>query len=336
MVTKGSVKRLLSIVMSLCLASVIVGCEKKASPNPTKQIGDDYFGYLTVPENWIDAMDDWLDIAGSADIPIELDFSNMSRYAAPNDDVTIVITVSHSQGMRELLFGLKDYHESKADVVQKTINLDNGAITPVNRCSFRDPDDGTFVVEYILEGSDGLARSVMAYAKSEELVKQGVTIIESTYTFKGNPPVSHDERPINPNTIEPQIVVDQDGVTITFLSLIEGPGFMSTPDGQGAVVISQKMGIQVENNRQEEIVVTSESLSLDGVLVNQRFKTTVEAGDEAFCYIIITPEAAGLEYTDTLTINEIELCFRVVDSTTGETIFVSDIINISTLVDQAY
>jgi len=166
MKAKARIISLLACSISLVLAASLIGCAKKP-----KLVGDDYFGYLAIPSNWIEQRDS---TAGF----------EMVQYVDPNKSAVITIMVYTAVDLdgalanMESLFAIIKYENYEESV----ISLDSGSLTPVYKISFFYTDFDRDIVIYLFEGPDGLTRYVSVEGTSQQ-VQEGADIIESSYAF---------------------------------------------------------------------------------------------------------------------------------------------------------
>lgn len=122
--------------------------------------------------------------------------------------------------------------------------------------------------------------------------------------------------------IEEAVVFDQNGIVITALSLTEGDFFGPT------------INFLIENNSEEDIIVSVDDLSINGIMLISIMSTDVIAGKKANAELSISStnlETAGIEI-----IKDIEFEFHIVNPKTWETMFNSDNIKLATTADPSF
>ncbi|MBE6844456.1 MAG: hypothetical protein E7508_01900 [Ruminococcus sp.] len=133
---------------------------------PTKEIGDEKFGYMQVPENWCIFEDIGVD-----------DSTPLCQYCSP--DRASIVTMSYFEGMDAELVANAYYQGYSEDAVEEltaaTVMLDGktayqvyGYFTDINK----------IMVTWVIDGEDGLAHSL-----SIESQDYDVFSLSGTYTL---------------------------------------------------------------------------------------------------------------------------------------------------------
>jgi hypothetical protein len=105
------------------------------------------------------------------------------------------------------------------------------------------------------------------------------------------------------------VAVDQDGVKIVVKGIMAG----SLGDGKDVC-------LYIENNTQQNIIIQSQDVSIDGVMVDPLLSCEVSAGKKAFDEMIFME--SDLTDNNITDINEIEMTFDIFDADTWEDILV--------------
>lgn len=123
-------------------------------------------------------------------------------------------------------------------------------------------------------------------------------------------------------TVEPKVLLDQDGIIITLKSLniddLFGPA----------------LKILVENGSDKSVTIQIRNAAINDVMIENIFSCDVVAGKNANDEIIFMQsdlDAAGIE-----TIKDIEFKFQISDTETWDTVFDTNTINITTSADPSY
>ncbi len=127
---------------------------------------------------------------------------------------------------------------------------------------------------------------------------------------------STNEIPADEVTVDEQVVLDHDGITVTVKSL--------EMDGTWG----PRLKVFVENKRDNSVTIQVRDLAINGVMVESIFSCEVAAGKQANDEIVFMStdlEVAGIEL-----IKEIEFKFHVFDTETWDTVFDSETITITT------
>lgn len=127
---------------------------------------------------------------------------------------------------------------------------------------------------------------------------------------------STNEIPADEVTVDEQVVLDHDGITVTVKSL--------EMDGTWG----PRLKVFVENKRENSVTIQVRDLAINGVMVESIFSCEVAAGKQANDEIVFMStdlEVAGIEL-----IKEIEFKFHVFDTETWDTVFDSETITITT------
>lgn len=128
--------------------------------------------------------------------------------------------------------------------------------------------------------------------------------------------ISTNEIPADEVTVDEQVVLDHDGITVTVKSL--------EMDGTWG----PRLKVFVENKRDNSVTIQVRDLAINGVMVESIFSCEVAAGKQANDEIVFMStdlEVAGIEL-----IKEIEFKFHVFDTETWDTVFDSETITITT------
>lgn len=128
--------------------------------------------------------------------------------------------------------------------------------------------------------------------------------------------ISTNEIPADEVTVDEQVVLDHDGITVTVKSL--------EMDGTWG----PRLKVFVENKRENSVTIQVRDLAINGVMVESIFSCEVAAGKQANDEIVFMStdlEVAGIEL-----IKEIEFKFHVFDTETWDTVFDSETITITT------
>jgi len=128
--------------------------------------------------------------------------------------------------------------------------------------------------------------------------------------------------PENLITVEEQVILDRDGVVITLKSLSDDS------------IWGPSLDVLVENNSERSITVQIRNLAINGVMVESIFSCDVATGKKAndeITFMSTDLEIAGIE-----TIRDIEFNFHVFDLETWDTIFDSEVVNITTSADPSF
>lgn len=126
----------------------------------------------------------------------------------------------------------------------------------------------------------------------------------------------------NNESVEESVVLDQDGIAITLKSLNMGSLF------------GPELIFSIQNNSPKNITVQAWDVSVNDVMIRTLFSEDVVSGKIANADLTLMEsdlEKAGIE-----TIKNIELVFRVFESTTFDKIFDSERITITTNADPDY
>jgi len=123
-------------------------------------------------------------------------------------------------------------------------------------------------------------------------------------------------------SVNEQVLLDEGDIKITLISL----------DNEGYWGPSLKL--YVENNSDKDVTIKPRDVSINDIMIRVLYSYKVQAGDKGesdFDFSSSDLETAGIE-----TIKDIQLKFNIVDTSTDETIFGSDVINITTSADPSY
>jgi len=124
-------------------------------------------------------------------------------------------------------------------------------------------------------------------------------------------------------SIEEQVILDNDGITITAKGLVMEDSFFG-PD----------ISILIENNSEKDITVQVRNFSVNGLMVETIFSSDVASGKKANDGITIME--SDLETANISVIKTIEFAFHIFDTDSWDTIFDSDPIIIETVGSEAY
>ncbi len=128
--------------------------------------------------------------------------------------------------------------------------------------------------------------------------------------------ISTNEIPADEVTVDEQVVLDHDGITVTVKSL--------EMDGTWG----PRLKVFVENKRENSVTIQVRDLAINDIMVESIFSCEVAAGKQANDEIVFMStdlEVAGIEL-----IKEIEFKFHVFDTETWDTVFDSETITITT------
>lgn len=128
--------------------------------------------------------------------------------------------------------------------------------------------------------------------------------------------ISTNEIPADEVTVDEQVVLDHDGITVTVKSL--------EMDGTWG----PRLKVFVENKRDNSVTIQVRDLAINDIMVESIFSCEVAAGKQANDEIVFMStdlEVAGIEL-----IKEIEFKFHVFDTETWDTVFDSETITITT------
>lgn len=123
-------------------------------------------------------------------------------------------------------------------------------------------------------------------------------------------------------SVSEQVILEQDNIVITLKSLSFDGWF------------GPELKVLVENKSDRSITIQTRNSSVNGVMVDTMFSTSVEPGKKSNDGIILS--ASDLEQAGITTLKDIEFLFHAFDSGTWDTIFDSEIIAISTSADAGF
>ncbi len=130
-------------------------------------------------------------------------------------------------------------------------------------------------------------------------------------------------------TIEEQVLVDQDGITITLLSY-DNPGVQEDGFSGPEIVFS------VRNSREETFNLMGEILSINDLMFNSGIYDRVEAGTEKQFRLQLNPSDIDFNYTENITTFEIKFKAENVTSDKIETILETEPFIINTSLEGKY
>jgi len=249
--------------------------------------GDDYLGYLIVPDGWIAIKNPWEDEQYWEKLGYD---ENYLRYFNPadqtyvrdglmitslTDEADIFLNIYKSRCIDEVLYSYRVTPHILPDNVfdweESIVTLDNSLLDPVYRLSYTSvggiPYDG-YGVSYIFVGFDGLLRTVDIRASSEEMFNQAIKIFD-TFTFNYD---SATDRPIpivQNSLIDRQVLAEYEGVTVTLLDFYEIPAFGS------------QMILMIEKTDEQDIGISIDNSSINGIRV-RHFDTTFDESYSPF------------------------------------------------------
>ncbi len=144
------------------------------------------------------------------------------------------------------------------------------------------------------------------------------------------------------NTDTMDTIFDSELVTVTisddpsYVQEYDDSGFLAM-DKNGVKIVFQKLDnesfwgtevyVYVENNRDEDIVVQIDEISVNGYMITPIFSCDVLPGKKAFDTMAFLD--SDLEENNITSIEEMELVFNVIDRNTWDTIFSSDTITVN-------
>ncbi|MCL2136232.1 MAG: hypothetical protein FWH40_06145 [Coriobacteriia bacterium] len=156
---------LMAFILTLVLA--LVACS-----NPkTTRVGNDRYGYFTVPEDWIEQNDSSNSVESI-------------QYIDPDRQIAITCIVYTTVDLTEALTNIHAFMDTKEldDILEEVITLDGGNITSVYKIYFHYPELETYIATYLFDGPDGVTRYLSAESKNDSIA-QGIDIIEKTYSL---------------------------------------------------------------------------------------------------------------------------------------------------------
>lgn len=93
-------------------------------------------------------------------------------------------------------------------------------------------------------------------------------------------------------------------------------------------ILGKAIVLYLENNSDENVVISCDDLSINGYMITEYFSATVYKDKYALDYILLS--TTDLEENDIKEINDVELKFRIYNSETYQTIFETDPIKFTT------
>ena len=165
---KKQMRQILALVLAAVLLSTISACKPKVKE---QRVGDDFYGYLTVTEDW----ETLIDSSGDTDM---VQYTDGEKQVLITCMVYAEINLDDARANLDALFTRMEV----SDLKYQTINLDKGAISPVYKISFFHQEVKTNLVIYLFDGSDGLTR-YLCVEGTGEMLEQGVNIVETTYSL---------------------------------------------------------------------------------------------------------------------------------------------------------
>lgn len=245
MTAKYISNKALSALLVACLSLTMFGCQKAAK---TKQVGSDYFGYMTIPEGLREATDELIEAEIASGVPAwNYERIDMLFFESEDEEINVSIIVHKVTTFRELYSELQSFTnaiDTGSSQVQ-TISLAGGQITQVVRTTDSNEAENNYYAEYLLEGSDGLARRISIKSKSEEQQKELMATVEDTYTLPTN---LQDVRLPVVGGIEEQVILNHDGVVITLLRYEDIVYMNSYGDKVGNPTVVPSLVFMIDNN----------------------------------------------------------------------------------------
>ena len=311
-------KRLFHLVLSVCMLVPMVGCSASGAsddkPDVLVEVGDEYYGYLTVPEGW--------ELALPTPSPDGiLPAAHVASCASPELDAFVQIRVLLDTEVEEELYTISQlyFDESGEILADEVITLDSGLLDPVYRVrafGYGDIEKNiVYVTAYTFVGFDGLVRTVLVRATTEEFCMQLESMFEESYSFHCDP---SSQPTVNINSVDRQVILDQEGVVITLLGFYE------------AGIARPKITFQVENNRQETIRTEGASLLINEVSFQDNFLNCYEpiAGGETCIYSIWLHLDDLFADRGIDVVERVEFSYIIIDADTKRELFRSDTITI--------
>lgn len=166
----------------------------------------------------------------------------------------------------------------------------------------------------VVEEKDAPAETAVVEQQTEEseesssLLGIGSSVLEAV--------TGETEEPAGDVTLEEQVVLDEQGVRITVLSLDQDSWFGPT------------INLLIENNAQKNLTVQARNCSVNGAMMDPYFSCDVAAGKKANGELSFSStdfSDAGIQ-----TLQSIELTFYVYETDTYDEVFSSEMVTIST------
>ena len=252
---KSMLRQLLSVLLLVSLAGGLTGCKQTVA---TKELGDDYFGRITVPEDWVVVADGSIqDVNGSdsSDATRKIDYIS---FGSVNEEVSINIVVDRYAFLRERIPEKEAISTMMVNYDVRTVSLAGGKISPVYRITYALSYDDSYAIEYRFVGSDGLMRVISVQSANKGLHEESLAIIEETYSLSENLPAANIPAF---GGIEQQLLLSQDEVQVHLLRYSET---LAGDPSQGEQVLLPILTIWLENNSKRDVYLRCEMATVNG------------------------------------------------------------------------
>lgn len=141
----------------------------------TKRVGDDYYGYVSIPENWVT----FIDIGLNYEETDELKYPMQWSYADVNIITLNYLPASYDPKDAASAIALKNESDGMEDMITATVTLIGETAYQVYGYY---PNENLYLVAWVFSGSDGVTHIISAEGLPDS-VADVVEIIENTYSL---------------------------------------------------------------------------------------------------------------------------------------------------------